>query len=284
MITLSNLIFEIYFFLLRRDYIFYLFTYLLQFSKKITALSIINTIKYQTSLGFMSAPIGSSTAFWGKVTAVETEYTPEAPVILMGKTLASRAKDYRTEMFHYCSSPNPATLSFRRNPPQRVLDLGCGRGANTLAMIKKGSYVCGIDTDGDLLSEFFKKIRMEGCKPENARLRCADITKLETYREYGKTFDLVFAVDVLPYISPKDLRATMEKIRDCMSERAHLVGTIFITEDTDRATLEVGRQLGGHFYEGGMDFVISLLEACGFKIEQLESRGSCGISFTVIKI
>lgn len=243
--------------------------------------------KKQNRLVFMSSlPVVSPTisSFWEKVESVETQYKPEKPLIIRHKKVADRADELQIEMFHSCTRPDNFMTIFFDRPPQRVLDLGCGLGANSVTLVKKGSYVCGIDNDADLLNKYLIRTREVSCKSENIRLRRADITKLETYREYEKTFDLVIAVDVLPYLSPRDLRRTMEKIRDCMSERAHLVSTIFTVEGTPPHAIELGSKLGGHFYEGGIDFVSALLSESGFAINNLEVRDEGAIRFLATKI
>ncbi len=225
------------------------------------------------------AGVSSADSFWERIEAVKTEYKPDEPVVVSGKMIADRASKLYAEMVSSCTSSEEFMGVFFGKPPKRVLDLGCGMGANSIKLIKAGSYVCGIDREGDLLTKYLRNVKNEGCPTDNFRLRCCDLTKLETYREYEKPFNLVAAVDILPYIAPKNLRATMAKIRECLSEGGHFVGTIFTVESMNSALLELMPKLGAHCYEGGESFVLELLSKSGFEVKRCIQRDEGGFSF-----
>lgn len=227
----------------------------------------------------------STSPFWKKIEDVETLYDPEAFLPVRGQKDPVKAEFLQKQMFHFCGAMDIITTLFWLfgTPPKRVLDLGCGRGSNTLPMAKKGSYVCGIDTDSDLLSKYRKSASDSGCESQNIRLRLADITKLDTFREYEKTFDLVVAIDTIPYLPPKSLRETMRKIKECMSKGAWFVGTIFLREETPPHILEMSTRLGSHFYEGGIPFVATLLQKSGFAVNHILFLSPGRISFSALK-
>lgn len=165
-------------------------------------------------------------------------------------------------------------------PPKRVLDLGAGIGANTRPMAKKGAHVTAIDSSKELLQFFSSQCVAEGCPNENIRLLRGDIT---TMKSYGENFELVVAVDILPYIAPKDLKSTMEKNQKCLADKGVLIGTIFTT-DTDPVKRTFMGKLGVHFYEGGRKFIEQLLTHSGFLVEKLEAHEQGGFRFKALKV
>ena len=231
----------------------------------------------------MSSLSTTSSTFWRNIETVETAYRPDEPIFVDGRKVTNRAKDLRSEMFSSCARTEEFIINFFNKSLRRVLDLGCGIGANSLALAKQGTYVCGIDIDGDLLNKYLIKSKEIGCKSEDLRLRLCDLTKLETFKEYEKTFDLVVGVDILPYLPPKELRRTMEKIQDCITPKGYFVGTIFTPETFDPMMIEFSTKLGVHFYDGGLEFTKQLLENSGFEIKQLRVREEGGISFVARK-
>ena len=142
----------------------------------------------------------SKSPFWEIVEKTPFTFEPESPVIIQGRQLVSRAQDMREEMFNFCIASEKFAVEFFAKPPKRVLDLGSGMGVNTVNMAKNGAHVTAIDSSKGLLEEFSRISVAAGCPAENIRLRCGDITKMDSY---GEGFDLVVAVDILPYIAPK---------------------------------------------------------------------------------
>ncbi len=222
--------------------------------------------------------------FWRGVEETFSGYKPEEPVVIRGRTVCDKAKELQKKMFSSCNKSEEYVKIFLRTLPElpkRVLDLGCGIGSNTRWMTKSGAHVTGIDSDGDLLDQYLKICRRKECPIENVRLRLCDITRLESY---GENFELVVAVDILPYVEPTSLKSVMEKIRNCMANGAILIGTIFTTDDGgDSSAMELTCKLGGHYYLGGKDFVSELLSRSGFLLNEVRLRPEGGVSFIASK-
>jgi cyclopropane fatty-acyl-phospholipid synthase-like methyltransferase len=223
--------------------------------------------------------ISDKELFWQRVEKTDSLYEPDSAVIIKGKRFADRAEDLRNEMFRACTRTEPFAEEFFKSPPAKVLDLGSGIGSNSRPMAKNGAHVSAIDNSIELLQFFSTRSVMDGCPEKNIRLRRGDITTMKTY---GEDFNLVLATDILPYVSPKNLHSTMEKIQKCLAEKGILIGTIFTT-NSDPAMREFISNLGGHFYEGGRKFTEELLEHSGFLIEKIEKREEGGYRFKAIK-
>lgn len=228
-----------------------------------------------------AAASSATTSFWDRVEHTESTYDPEAPIILSNKKVADNAKEFQLKMFKDCTGSNPLVFEFWENPPKKILDLGSGVGANTRPMIQK-SHVTAIDSSRELLETFSKYCNDRGFSRENIRLRRGDIT---TMASYGEGFDLVVAVDVLPYVHPTTLRSTMQKIHHCLADKGILVGTIFTTQQDPQLRTFMGK-LGAHFYSGGLEFAVQLIQESGFRIEkfQIDGEGAGSIGFKAIKI
>lgn len=226
-----------------------------------------------------AAAITSKDVFWDEVAKTKVTYSPESPIIIQGKKIAETAKEMQKEMFSSCTKSDPLAESFFSKPPMKVLDLGAGIGVNTLPMAKAGAHVTAIDQSKEFLTTLSKISELVGCPAKNLRLRRGDIT---TMKSYDGPFNLVVAIDILPYVPPTTLRSTMEKIQQCLEERGILIGTIFTTDDRP-VMRELMGKLGGHFYEKGSDFVTQLLEYSGFTLEKIEAREEGGFRFKAEK-
>ena len=202
--------------------------------------------------------------FWAELEKVRDNYEPNRIIRVRG--MGTTVESTRAEMFEKCNQVHYLVHELFSNPPKRILDLGSGKGSNTLPMAKTGAHVTAIDKAKTLLESFAKKSVEIGCPAENLRLRCGDIVAM---RSYEGPFDLVVAVDVFPYIPAAQLRSTMEKIHSCLAERGILIATIFTTGLPLPIRTFMG-QLGTHFYENKREFVTQLLEHSGFKLVKLE--------------
>lgn len=227
----------------------------------------------------MSSAVTSRDLFWGEVAKTSTTYSPDSAIIVQGKRIAESAKCMQLEMFNSCNAVDDFAQRLFSSPPKKILDLGAGIGANTLPMAKSGAHVTAIDQSRELLTAFSKRSITVGCPKENLRLRRGDITAMESYEG---PFDLVVAIDILPYVPPTMLRSTMEKIQQCLEERGILIGTILTSEDPPVLRECLG-QLGAHFYENGSEFVSQLLDYSGFTAVELEARPEGGYRFRAEK-
>jgi predicted TPR repeat methyltransferase len=229
----------------------------------------------------MESPVISKELFWRNTRETVSLYSPESAVIVQGKTLCPNAKRLQEKMFNSCTVVSEVVKEFFKDPPKFVLDLGSGMGANTLPMAKAGSHITAIDSSIELLERFSKFSKMYGCPKENFRLRKGNIETMESYGEKD-SFDLVVAVDILPYVSPNMLESTMEKIQKSLKNGGIIVGTIFSTEANPIMREAMGK-LGAHFYAGGQDFVEKLLDFSGFTVEVIERNDGTGFYFKARK-
>lgn len=227
----------------------------------------------------MSSAVTSKDLFWGEVEKTKVTYSPESAVLVQGKKIAENAKSMQMEMFKACTKTDLFARRLFSSSPMKVLDLGAGLGVNTLPLAKSGSHVTAIDQSRELLEAFSKNSSAIDCPGENLRLCRGDIT---TIGSYGGPFNLVVAIDILPYIPPTTLRSTMEKIQLCLEDRGILIGTIFTT-DEHPVVREFMGQLGAHFYENGSEFVTQLLQYSGFTVVELEARSEGGFCFKAEK-
>ncbi len=82
---------------------------------------------------------------------------------------------------------------------KRVLDVGCGDGAYSIAAAERGAMVTGVDTSTDMLAAARRRADMAGVRVE---LRVGEATKLLFDKN---TFDVVLAVTVLCFVPDADL-------------------------------------------------------------------------------
>lgn len=227
----------------------------------------------------MSLSVTKEALFWGEVSKTNTTYSPEGAVVVQGRRISENAKGLQENMFSVCTKIDYFASTLFSNPPREVLDLGSGMGINTLQMAKSGAHVTAIDQSKEFLEVFLRASVATGTPSENLRLRRGDITTMESY---GGPFNLVVAIDILPYIPPTMLRSTMEKIQKCLKDSGILIGTIFTTDDQPVMREAMG-QLGAHFYEGSSEFVTKLLQYSGFRAMELEARPEGGFRFKAEK-
>jgi cyclopropane fatty-acyl-phospholipid synthase-like methyltransferase len=230
---------------------------------------------------FMAQAVTSKDLFWTKVGETTSLYSPEDEVIVGGKKFADRAKDLQDEMFKSCDATDSFAKKFFSNPPSKILDLGAGIGANTIPMAKSGAHVTAIDQSIELLKIFSTNSVKMGCPKGNIRLLHGDIA---TMKSFGGPFNLVVALDILPYVPPTMLRSTMEKIHQCLEDGGILIGTIFTKNNSDSHNELMGK-LGGHHYGKGMEFVEQFLKYSGFTVVTIKERqkGEAIYQFKAIK-
>lgn len=218
--------------------------------------------------------------FWTQIAQTPSLYNPTSPVVVQEKTVSAEAKTLQTEMFASCTSIDPFAQDFFKSPPKKVLDLGAGIGSNTLTMALGGSHVTALDESKQLLLQLAKASVACACPSSQLRLRRADLTKLDSYEG---PFNLVVAIDILPYIPPTTVRSTMEKIHACLEKRGLLIGTIFTTH-FHPIMREMMSQIGAHFYDGDERFVTDLLNYSGFSIIKIQRREEGGFRFKAEKM
>jgi SAM-dependent methyltransferase len=116
-----------------------------------------------------------------------------------------------------------------------ALDLGCGVGLSSIALIKKGWTVYALDKHKEVLDIFKSRISevKAQLKPEESPLgKYAIINKDITDMSLKENLlDLVLAEDVLPYLSPDSLIPTFKKIYKALLPGGVFIGTFLINRE-----------------------------------------------------
>jgi SAM-dependent methyltransferase len=95
---------------------------------------------------------------------------------------------------HYDSEPDfPKDIPFYRqqisSPDFSVLELGCGTGRVTLALLPQVHFIYGIDISPAMLAICLEKLAKAGIPSDKAKVAEGDITDFNL----GRTFDLIIA-------------------------------------------------------------------------------------------
>lgn len=152
-------------------------------------------------------------------------------------------------------------LDSEHHRPGYALDLGCGAGTNALPLLRKGWQVTAIDIHAGALAKFQSQIPPHALS--SAKLIENDIASTQFEENH---YDLVVAMDSLPYLLPSTLMATLEKIHKALIPGGLFMGTLFFEDAKKPSSLEtrMHRKCGAHYLRG--DFVKSCLTHAGFHI------------------
>ena len=90
------------------------------------------------------------------------------------------------------------------------VELMCGTGRISLAILRAGIELCCVDYSAQLLARLQAKLAAEPALPERAQLVCADVRELELPRAHGFAFVGFHAIAELA--EPEDLRRAIERI------------------------------------------------------------------------
>ena len=160
-----------------------------------------------------------------------------------------------------------------------VLDIGSGRGTNSIPLLKQGAQVLAIDACPEA-EEAYKAEAGRALARDRLTFITTDATTCP-FEERGP-FDLVICTDVLPYISPKNLYGLVERIAKVLLPGGQFIGTLFfspaviispspaeeLNTSRDAAAQEYGRKQGCHFYREPQ-VALSLLHAVGLEVENI---------------
>jgi 2-polyprenyl-3-methyl-5-hydroxy-6-metoxy-1,4-benzoquinol methylase len=106
--------------------------------------------------------------------------------------------------------------------------LGCGIGANSIPLLKKNWKVTAIDLFEDSLHNLHKKAAKLSARVNLIR---GDIKTLPFEKN---EYDLILAVDVLPYTPAIDLVAMMKKIYEALKPNGIFIGTFFFLPTSNK--------------------------------------------------
>lgn len=111
-----------------------------------------------------------------------------------------------------------------RHPPYgKALDLGCGRGAHSIALAKRGWEVTGVDVVPRAVKAAQKRAAAEGV---DVRFLCADVAAMSPH-EVGKEFELFLDVGCFHGLSDEQRRAMGESVNAVAAAGATLLVMAF---------------------------------------------------------
>ena len=221
----------------------------------------------------------SDDRFWGQVEEVPTIAEDEGPIVMQGHTLFPSLAAGKREMYLSCSQTSEYVETYLVHSDSKgtVLDLGCGIGANTIPLFQKGWKVIAIDNHYeaiescvDNIAKAFLFSMLSGNVPsvDSPSIITGDIIT----NEYPENMDAVVCVDVLPYLPPPHLKATMEKIFRALRPGGQFVGTVFFKPTSHESPFtELMGKLGAHFYPG-IESAREIVTRSGFLIKTEKER------------
>ena len=192
-----------------------------------------------------------------------------APIYVAGKKIFDSLPQAKLEVFSHCDRPSSIVIDFAYEAPNegRALDLGCGKGVNATALLKKGWAITAVDNEKEALTYFRNAVSAEDIA--KLTLVHSDVTECVFPPESA---DLVICVDVLPYIESSKLEGLIAKIRSALAPNGTFIGSIFFSPpEKASAFTELMSKLGAHFYPDS-SIAPSLLEASGFRVEECSYR------------
>jgi len=155
---------------------------------------------------------------------------------------------------------------YGKNPPQDILDAGCGFGQYSYFMAKKfpTAKLLAVDVKLDYLEDckyFFKKTGLN-----NSEFKFADLTKIE----YENMFDFILSVDVMEHIED-DIGVFKRFYRSLKPGGRVMINTPSNLGGSDAHSDNDDSFIGEHVRLGYSRVDISAkLEEAGFKVESFE--------------
>src|SRR6202011_2171032 len=126
--------------------------------------------------------------------------------------LHRRLMDDRERMVPWLESFHPLTGA-------RVLEIGCGTGASTLALAERGAKVTAIDIRADSL-----RVAEDRCKAYGYTASFVNANAAEVKKHFSsEKFDLIIFFAVLEHMTHEERRAGMRDAWNMLDPGAHLV-------------------------------------------------------------
>lgn len=182
------------------------------------------------------------------------------------------------EICRFHKIPDPVVVDFCRThlkPGQRVLDLGCGSGRNSLYLSEAGFDTACVDISESALKLAEKLLDEQGLKATFVqgsfdRIPCPE-----------RHFDAVVCIAALDHVTLETGRKAMNEIRRVKHQNAPVL-LIFDAEDTDSDRLDEARILP----DGTLEFTQGSQQGMLFRQYSAdEIRDLCGkenmVSFTI---
>lgn len=119
-----------------------------------------------------------------------------------------------------------STSLFKKHGTQRILDLGCGAGRNSIYLGKKGFDVVGVDTSRSALKKTKAWSKIEGI--QNITVLRASMTHLPFIRQ---AFHAVISVSVIHHALKKEIQKTIQEIHTILKENGLFIANLLSTKD-----------------------------------------------------
>ena len=87
----------------------------------------------------------------------------------------------------------------------KILEIGCGTGASTLALAEQGAAVTAVDVDGASMQVAKDRLRLHGCEASFLEANATDVARLLA----GQAFDLVIFFATLEHLTHDERLAAM---------------------------------------------------------------------------
>ena len=115
---------------------------------------------------------------------------------------------------------------FKEHGTQRILDLGCGVGRNSIYLGKEGFDVVGVDISRSALKKTKAWSKIEGIP--NVTVLQASMTLLPFIRQ---TFHAVVSVSVIHHALKKDIQKTIREIHRVLKDNGLFIANLLSTKD-----------------------------------------------------
>ena len=209
--------------------------------------------------------------FWEKVESVPTLVIGEGPLIIQGKVVLPSIAEAKTALMRACNLRSDLVQRHLIDSPfkGRVLDLGCGQGANSIPLAAKQCSVTAVDKEPSVIEQYrINLTTLSTQRYSEPTLAQGDITNCE----YPKDVDAIICIDVLPYLPPAKLREAMSKIFQAVRPGGKFIGTIFFKHPSRNDPLtEFMQKMGAHYYPS-KDFAREVVIRSGFQILEEQVR------------
>lgn len=219
----------------------------------------------------------SDQEFWQKIRQVKSLAVEGAPITVNNEKAFDNLAQGQLKMALFCKGQSAYVKDhlISSSPAGKVLDLGCGIGANSLPLYEKNWRVIAIDKQSEVIQVYEDSVSdIEQGRLLRTKPTCivGDIVNAQ----YPENVDAVIAVDILPYISSSELQATLQKIHQALRPEGKFVGTLFFKRsEQDSLTTELMRKLGAHFYLGEKT-AREIITRSGFEILKAGQREGSG--------
>lgn len=127
--------------------------------------------------------------------------------------------------------PNELLLKIYNRAPagSEFLDLGCGQGRDSLFMLRKRFKVTAVDNAREGINKIRESIKIKNLPKADIRLYCEDIQEFDITKN---KYTIINAYNSLQFLSPKDARQLICKIKKALKNKGYVIISSFTTADS----------------------------------------------------